>query len=90
MLQKEEKQAIIQEFQAHEGDTGSTEVQIAVLTERINQLTTHMRINKHDYATQRGLIMLVGQRRRLLRYLRNNNSASYKKTIKKLKIRESN
>lgn len=90
MLQKEKKQAIIQEFQAHEGDTGSTEVQIAVLTERINQLTAHMRINKHDYATQRGLIMLVGQRRRLLRYLRNNNSASYKKTIKKLKIRESN
>ena len=84
MLQKEKKQAIIQEFQAHEGDTGSTEVQIAVLTERINELTTHMRINKHDYATQRGLIMLVGQRRRLLRYLRNNNSASYKKTIKKL------
>ncbi len=90
MLQKEKKQAIIQEFQAHEGDTGSTEVQIAVLTERINELTTHMRVNKHDYATQRGLIMLVGQRRRLLRYLRNNNSASYKKTIKKLKIRESN
>ena len=90
MLQKEKKQAIIQEFQAHEGDTGSTEVQIAVLTERINQLTTHMRINKHDYATQRGLIMLVGQRRRLLRYLRNSNHASYKKTIKKLKIRESN
>ncbi len=90
MIQKEKKETIIQEFQAHEGDTGSTEVQIAVLTERINELTTHMRINKHDYATQRGLIMLVGQRRRLLRYLRNNNSASYKKTIKKLKIRESN
>jgi len=90
MLQKEKKQSLIQEFQAHEGDTGSTEVQIAILTERINQLTTHMKVNKHDYATQRGLIMLVGQRRRLLRYLRNNNSASYKKIVKKLKIRESN
>lgn len=90
MVQKEKKQTIIEEFQTHEGDTGSAEVQIAILTERINELTAHMRVNKHDYATQRGLIMLVGQRRRLLRYLRNNNSASYKKTIKKLKIRESN
>ncbi len=90
MVQKEKKQAVIQEFQSHEGDTGSAEVQIAILTERINELTTHMRAHKHDYATQRGLIMLVGQRRRLLRYLRNNNSTSYKKTIKKLKIRESN
>ena len=90
MVQKEKKQTIIEEFQTHEGDTGSAEVQIAILTERINELTTHMRVNKHDYATQRGLLMLVGQRRRLLRYLRNNNSASYKKTIKKLKIRESN
>jgi small subunit ribosomal protein S15 len=90
MVQKEKKQSVIQEFQSHEGDTGSAEVQIAILTERINELTTHMRAHKHDYATQRGLIMLVGQRRRLLRYLRNNNSTSYKKTIKKLKIRESN
>lgn len=90
MIQKEKKQAIIEDFRAHEGDTGSAEVQIAILTERISQLTTHMRINKHDYAAQRGLIMLVGQRRRLLRYLRKTNSEIYKKTIKKLKIRESN
>lgn len=89
MIQKEKKQTIVQEFQVHEGDTGSAEVQIAILTERISQLTTHLRANKHDFATQRGLLMLVGQRRRLLRYLRNRNLKSYKSVIKKLKIRES-
>ena len=86
-MQKEKKQKIIQKFQTREGDTGSAEVQVAILTERINQLTTHMRANKHDYACQRGLLMLVGQRRRLLRYLRNNNHQGYKSLIKKLKIR---
>ena len=89
-MQKEKKQEIIQKYQTHEGDTGSTEVQIAVLTERINGLTAHMRTNKHDFATQRGLLMLVGQRRRLLRYLRDNNHESYKSLIKKLKIRAVN
>lgn len=89
-MQKEKKQEIIQKYQTHEGDTGSTEVQIAVLTERINGLTGHMRANKHDFATQRGLLMLVGQRRRLLRYLRDNNHESYKSLIKKLKIRAVN
>ncbi len=89
-MQKEKKQKVIQKFQTHEGDTGSAEVQVAILTERINQLTTHMRANKHDYATQRGLLMMVGQRRRFLRYLRSNNLESYKSLIKKLKIREIN
>jgi len=89
-VQKEKKQKIIQKFQTREGDTGSAEVQVAILTERINQLTTHMRANKHDYATQRGLLMMVGQRRRFLRYLRSNNLESYKSLIKKLKIREIN
>ncbi len=88
MLQKEKKTEIIEKYQTHEGDTGSADVQIAMLTERINELTTHMRKNKHDYATQRGLLMLVGQRRRLLRYLKNSNLDSYKSLIKKLKIRE--
>jgi len=86
-LQKEKKQEIIQTYQANENDTGSSEVQVAILTERINNLTEHMRANKHDYASQRGLLMLVGQRRRLLRYLRNNNHQSYKSLIKKLNIR---
>lgn len=88
MLQKEEKQTIIQKFQMHEGDTGSTEVQIAILTERINQLTAHLRLNKHDYHTQRGLLKLVGQRRRLLRYLAAYNNPSYKSIIKELGLRE--
>ena len=86
-MQKEKKQEIIQTYQANENDTGSSEVQVAILTERINNLTEHMRANKHDYASQRGLLMLVGQRRRLLRYLRNNNHQSYKSLIKKLNIR---
>ena len=88
MLQKEKKTELITQFQTHEGDSGSAEVQIAILTERINQLTSHMRMHKHDYSTQRGLIMLVGQRRRLLRYLSKYNTKSYKSVIKKLKIRE--
>ena len=88
MLQKESKEAIIQKFQSHEGDTGSAGVQIAILTERINQLTQHMRIHKHDYHTQRGLLKLVGQRRRLQRYLRKNDLKSYQSIIKKLNIRE--
>lgn len=86
-MQKEQKQEIIGKHQHHEQDSGSTEVQIALLTERVNQLTAHMQANKHDYATQRGLQMLVGRRRRLLRYLRNTNNQSYKALIKQLKIR---
>lgn len=89
MIQKEKKQSIIEGFRVHEGDTGSSEIQIALLTERINHLTGHLQQHKHDYASQRGLLMLVGQRRRLLRYLRSTNPKSYKSTIKKLKIRES-
>ena len=85
---KEKKQATIQAFRTHEGDTGSSEVQVALLTERINRLTDHLRAHKHDYASQRGLMMLVGQRRRLLRYLRQSNPESYKSLISKLNIRE--
>lgn len=88
MLTKENKEEIISKYRIHDSDTGSPQVQIAVLTERINRLTDHMRANKHDYATQRGLLMLVGQRRRFLRYLRANDPSSYKSLIKKLKIRE--
>ncbi|MFA4836861.1 MAG: 30S ribosomal protein S15 [Dehalococcoidia bacterium] len=90
MLQKEKRTTIVQQFQTHKEDTGSSEVQIAILTERINQLTSHMRIHKHDFHTQRGLIKLVGRRRRLLRYLSTYDPKSYKSLIKTLKIRESN
>ena len=88
MLQKEKKEDIIKQFQNSEGDTGSSEVQIALLTERISQLTDHLRVHKHDYHTQRGLMKLVGQRRRLQRYLRKNNPQSYQSIIAKLKIRD--
>jgi len=88
MLQKEKKEAIIQQFQAHEGDTGSSEVQIAILTERINQLTEHLRTHRHDYHTQRGLLKLVGQRRRLLRYLGESDAERYQAVITKLGLRK--
>ena len=84
---KREKQAIIQEFRVHEGDSGSTEVQIAILTDRIERLTEHLREHKHDYHSQRGLMKLVGQRRRLLRYLSENDVESYRSLITKLGLR---
>jgi len=87
-LEKEKKTEIIGAYQAHEGDTGSTEVQVALLTERIVQLTTHMAANRHDYHTQRGLLKLVGQRRRLLAYLSRENVGRYNQLIKRLGLRK--
>jgi len=87
-LDKEEKTQIIEKYAQHEGDTGSTEVQVAVLTERIKQLTGHMVANKHDYHTQRGLLKLVGKRRRLLAYLMNENVSRYRSLIKELGLRK--
>jgi len=87
-LDKGKKTEIISDFQVREGDTGSTEVQVALLTERINQLTTHMAANRHDYHTQRGLLMLVGQRRRLLAYLSREDVGRYNKLIKRLGLRK--
>ena len=87
-MEKEKKAEIIGEYQAREGDTGSTEVQVALLTERINQLTTHMTANRHDYHTQRGLLKLVGQRRRLLAYLSREDVGRYNQLIKKLGLRK--
>jgi len=87
-LGKAEKTEIIEKFALHEGDTGSTEVQVALLTERINQLTGHMAANRHDYHTQHGLIKLVGQRRRLLAYLSREDVARYHKLIKRLGLRK--
>jgi len=83
-LDEEKKRGIISNFQFREGDTGSTEVQVALLTERINQLTEHMRANRHDYHTQRGLLKLVGQRRRLLAYLSKRDADRYHSLIAKL------
>jgi small subunit ribosomal protein S15 len=87
-LDKEKKAEIISTYQAREGDTGSTEVQVALLTDRINQLTSHMAGHRHDYHTQRGLLKLVGQRRRLLAYLSREDMERYNKLIKRLGLRK--
>ena len=87
-MDKEKKTTIVSDFQFREGDTGSTEVQVALLTERIKQLTRHMTENRHDYHTQRGLLKLVGQRRRLLTYLNGEDVTRYNTLIKKLGLRK--
>ena len=84
---KERKQALIEEYQTKEGDTGSTAVQIALLTERINGLRDHLRVHRKDYHCLRGLLKLVGQRRRLLRYLSREDSSRYRELTTKLLIR---
>ncbi len=85
---KEEKTAIIQEYAMHEGDTGSPEVQIAVLTRRINDLTEHLKIHKKDHHSRRGLLKMVGQRRNLLNYLMRVDIERYRTIIAKLGIRK--
>ena len=87
-MDKEKKNEIINKYGLHEGDTGSTEVQVALLTERINQLTGHMVANRHDYHTQRGLLKLVGRRRRLLAYLRKQDVGRYQDVITRLGTRK--
>ena len=87
-MDKDKKNEIITTYQAREGDTGSTEVQVALLTERINQLTSHMAEHRHDYHTQRGPLKLVGQRRRLLAYLSREDMERYNKLIKRLGLRK--
>ena len=87
-MEKEKKTDLISNYQRHEGDTGSAEVQIALLTERIKQLTEHMKANRHDYHTRRGLLRLVGQRRRLLNYLSKEDVSRYNKLIKQLGLRK--
>ena len=87
-MDKGKKTDIIHNFELHEGDTGSTEVQVALLTERINQLTGHMAANRHDYHTQRGLLKLVGRRRRLLVYLRKQSVGRYQSVITRLGTRK--
>jgi len=88
LLTKERKDDLIKEFAVHDGDTGSPEVQVAVLTERIKYLTTHLKANKHDFHTRRGLLKLVGQRRRQLRYLNDRDVNRYRELIGKLGLRK--
>lgn len=87
-LSKNEKSAIIQEFHVHPGDTGSPEVQIALLTNRINQLVEHLKAHKHDEHSRRGLLKLVGQRRRHLAYLSQKDAERYKAIIERLGLRK--
>ncbi len=87
-MDKERKAGIIGNHQMREGDTGSTEVQVALLTDRIKLLTVHMTANRHDFHTQRGLLKLVGQRRRLLNYLNREDVKRYNALIKKLGLRK--
>jgi small subunit ribosomal protein S15 len=86
-LDKIEKASITKEYQAREGDTGSSEVQVAILTARIERLTDHLRVHKHDESTRRGLLKLVGQRRRLLRYLNREDVGRYRSLIAGLGLR---
>ncbi len=87
MQTAEQKKIIVDEFATHEGDTGSSEVQIALLTDRIKQLTEHLREHKHDYHTRRGLLKLVGQRRRQLRYLSKRDVSRYHSVLERLGLR---
>ncbi|HEY9632143.1 MAG TPA: 30S ribosomal protein S15 [Coleofasciculaceae cyanobacterium] len=86
-LTQERKHEIIDGFQVHETDTGSAEVQIAMLTERINRLSEHLKINKKDHSSRRGLLQMIGRRKRLLSYIRNENVQRYQALIQRLGIR---
>lgn len=88
MISKAEKTRIMQEYAIHEGDTGSPEVQVAVLTANINNLTEHMKQHKHDFHSQRGLLQMVGHRRNLLTYLKNKDLNRYKSLIERLGLRK--
>ena len=87
MLLKDVKQSIIQEYQTHGSDTGSPEVQVAMLTKRIRDLTEHLKQHKKDFHSQRGLLKMVGTRRKLLRYLKDKDFNRYKKLIERLELR---
>ena len=87
-LSNEKKQEIIKKYARDAKDTGSTEVQVAILTEEINNLTEHLKENKHDYHSKRGLFLMIGKRRSLLDYLKKTDVVKYREVIKKLNIRK--
>ncbi len=88
MLSKQKKARVIKKFQTHEGDTGSSEVQIAILTAEINELADHLKHHHKDHSSRRGLLRKVGERRRLLRYLKKENQASYETLVVALKLKQ--
>jgi len=87
MLDKKSKEKVIKKYRVHETDTGSPQVQIAILTEEIKQLTEHLKQHKHDYSSRRGLLKKVSERRKLLKYLQKENSDQFKELAEKLKLR---
>lgn len=87
MLDKKSKEKIIKKFRVHDKDTGSPQVQIAILTEEIKELTEHLKIHKHDFSSRRGLLKKVGERRKFLKYLQKENLAEFKKLAEKLKLK---
>ncbi len=87
-MEKEKKGEILERFKIHQTDTGSTEVQVALLSERINELTEHLKAHRHDYHCQRGLLKLVGRRKRLLTYLNREDAARYRALIRELNLRK--
>ena len=87
-LTKDEKAKIVKEFAKNEKDTGSAEVQIAILTKEINDLTEHLKVHTHDYHSRRGLLKKVGRRRNLLNYLKKNDIAKYREVLEKLGLRK--
>lgn len=88
MITKEQKQQIVEEYGTHPGDTGSPEVQVALLTARINDLNNHFAVHKKDYHSRRGLLKMVGQRRNMLAYLRKKDITRYRELIAKLGLRK--
>lgn len=87
-MTNERKREIIAEFQTHEGDNGSSEVQIAILTNRINELNEHLKVHKKDHHSRRGLLKMVGKRRNLLNYVRERDIEKYRELLEKLKLRK--
>ncbi len=88
MLEKDKKGKVIKKFQTHAGDTGSSEVQIALLSTEIDELVEHLKLHPKDHSSRRGLLRKVGARRRLLRYLKKENAVSYEDLVKKLKLKQ--
>ncbi len=88
MLAKDKKQSVIKKYQLHAGDTGSSEVQIAILSTEIDELAEHLKAHPKDHSSRRGLLRKVGERRRLLRYLKKENATSYEQLVKKLKLKQ--
>jgi small subunit ribosomal protein S15 len=87
-MEKQKKKTLIEQYKKHPADTGSPEVQIALLSDRINSLTEHLKIHRKDFSTRRGLLMLVGQRRRLLNYLKDRDIERYRELIGRLGLRK--